>query len=390
VDGIKPGDAIRLLGFVPAKLREALHALDAGAAGRALKAIDDLTAGLARDLRALQGELYAVETRLAGSLDDGLAPLAEAQVRAQLAVQAHFQLHADLEDRSVHAELDVSLDAIAVAGPGPLRDSLADAFGLAAGEARRAALAAGGDVDAALAGAASALERARLTSLTGGVDELLAALDPEPVAAEVDALVAAALAKAPQFLSEAGQTLVDAVHLVERLIRDLNPASQLQRFLRVLDVVREELDVLNPHTLVAQLDEVYAVLRSAVAAYDPAVLVDEIGNFLKAIAQAVRALDPSEFLRDEDLAFLTAAADRAEQAVPTKALAAVGAELDGAGKQLAAIDLVGLVHDVDAVADKVDKALHAAVQEIQKEIEALVHSLQFASTNASASVAVAA
>src|SRR5207244_3764686 len=163
--------------------------------------------------------------------------------------------------------LDVSLDAIALAGPGPLRDALAGALDVAAGEARRAALAAGGEVGAALIGAASALERARLSSLTGGLDELLAALDPEPVAAEVD-----------------------------------------------------------------------AACRSAVAAYDPAVLVDEIGNFLHSIAQAVRSLDPAAFLGDDDLAFLKTAVDRAEQAVPSKALEAVGQELDEAGKQLAAID----------------------------------------------------
>ena len=112
VADIRPGDAIRLLGYVPGKLREALQALEASVVGDVLREIDSCCAGLARQLRAVSAAMADVERRLDADLARTLAPVAAAQARAQLAVHAHFP----------SVDITVHLSALAAAGPARLRD----------------------------------------------------------------------------------------------------------------------------------------------------------------------------------------------------------------------------------------------------------------------------
>lgn len=53
IEGVRPGDVIRMFAYLPNKLREALAKVGAGPAGAALAALHGLSAGLAADLRNL-------------------------------------------------------------------------------------------------------------------------------------------------------------------------------------------------------------------------------------------------------------------------------------------------------------------------------------------------
>ena len=377
----RAGDVVRLFGWLPAQLRDALGAVGPEARAGAVAALNDVVGGLAGDLRRLHAEAFALGDRFEADLDAMLAPLAAAQAGAQLALTAR------LTGRGVTLEvdLDASLDVVASAGAGAVRDALGETTGLVAGSVDRLA----GTVarsGTAIEAAAAALERSPLATLATDVDAFLAALDPEPLAAELDALIDAAVGRLPGLVDELGAELEAVITRARQILLDLNPAVLLQRFLTVLDVVRDELDVLNPHTIARELDAIHDAARATLEAYDPAVLVDEVGDLLRAVGAAIRAVDLGGFPGEADLPELAAAVARLDAAAPTAALEGAGAALAAAGEALRAFDLVGLVAEVDELPARIQEGMHDAVRAVKDELIALLGALQYQQTSASGSV----
>ena len=160
--------------------------------------IDRFTGGLARDLRRVTTEFAAIEGRLDDGLDAMLLPLAAAQSNAQLAVRARFG--------GTSFNVDGAMRVTADAGPGSLRVAVANSVVEARDTARGLAVSAGGGLGVQLEQAADLLEGSSIGRVAGDLDAFLAALDPEPIAAELDALVLAVLAKIPATLAAVGDT----------------------------------------------------------------------------------------------------------------------------------------------------------------------------------------
>ncbi len=373
-----PGDFVRLLGFIPNKLRETLAGLEAGPAGQVLSAIDGFTGGLARNLRRVSAEVSSLELRLEDGLDDLLSPLGTAQARAQLAVRAKFSTNG--------VDFQGALSITAGAGPGALREALLGSAMEARTQARNMTGKLGGGIGRTLEQAAALLERSSLAGLTGNLDSFLAALDPEPIAAELDALVNAVMEKLPELLSEFRDLFAATMMRLQSLMEELNPGTQAQKFLRVLDVIREELDALNPRRLAADLAEVHAAMRAAIAAYDPRVLAGEIDGLLDEIAASLRNLSPENLLGDID--FLEETVALVENAVPTEALSGIGESLAEVGATLQGLDLAALLESIENLGPRVVESFEQVVQAVKNEVLALLESLRFASGSVSVSVEV--
>ncbi|NTV42785.1 MAG: hypothetical protein HGA63_05735, partial [Syntrophobacteraceae bacterium] len=373
-----PGDFVRLLGFIPNKLRETLAGLEAGPAGQVLSAIDGFTGGLARNLRRVSAEVSSIELRLEDGLDDLLAPLGSAQARAQLAVRAKFSTNG--------VDFQGAMSITAGAGPGALREALLGSAMEARTQARNMTGKLGGGIGRTLEQAAAQLERSSLAGLTGNLDSFLAALDPEPIAAELDALVNAVMEKLPELLSEFRDLFAATMMRLQSLMEELNPGTQAQKFLRVLDVIREELDALNPRRLAADLAEVHAAMRAAIAAYDPRVLAGEIDGLLDEIAASLRNLSPENLLGDID--FLEETVALVENAVPTEALSGIGESLAEVGATLQGLDLTALLESIENLGPRVVESFEQVVQAVKNEVLALLESLRFASGSVSVSVEV--
>ena len=371
---VHPGDAIRLLGYLPAKLRELLSALDAGPAGDAMRELDGLSAGLARQLRGVQAALLDIQRRLDGAFEEMLAQLGPAHLEAQFALQANL---------AGSANFQVSIDAIAQVGPAALRAELSDSLNAVRAAARRVASHGGGSVGSSIERAAVALESSPLGSLTGNLDQLLAALDPEPIAAELDALVNRILELAPEIMRE---LLTEARLFVQRLrglLNLFNPGVQARKFLAVLDVLREDLDLLNPRRLADELGEIHAAIRAIVAAYDPRVLAEELYAVVQAVAAQLRGLDPDVLLGD--ITFLQEAVDRIAQANPATRLSGIGTSLHEVGERLGAIDLDALIESVNHLGPRLVESFGRTLDAVRNEIVALLESLQYATAGGSAS-----
>ncbi len=377
-EAMRPGDLIRLFTYLPNKLREILAELDEGPAGEALRSIDALCGGLARDIREFQAEVWEIEDRLNAGLEDLLLPLAKAQIKAQLAIQANFEVG--------EVDVDASLAVVAQAGPGPMRSELQAEFRRALACARGAAMQAGGGIGATLERAAAALERCRLAGLGEDLDAFLVALDPEPLAAEVDALVLALLEKAPQVATQFEGAVEGAIQRFDDMLNVYNPAVQAQKFFGVVDVLREEMDLLDPRRLALELGEVHAAIRETLLAYDPAAFAAEIKAVLDEVASGIRSLDPAALLGD--LSLLDDTLTSVEAALPTNALVGVGDSLSAVGEQLAELDPAGMLEAVENLGPELVEAFEEALEAIRREVIALLEALRYTSASVSVSVEV--
>ena len=332
---IRPGDAIRVLGYLPGKLREALKALEASALGDVMREVDSCCAGLAGQLRTVPDAIAEVERRIDRELDQLLAPVAVAQAHAQLAMHANFST----------GDLSTHLTAVASAGPVRLKIDLGQPLGLMHQALRDSAHSGAGQLREAFERAAEALESSPLASLAGNADALLAVLDPEPLAREMDLIMTAMLQKATPLVQQLGADLEACMVRLQAIVNNFNPMALAQRFLGVLDVLREELDVLNPRRLAVELAEIHSAIREAIEAYDPRLIAQDLAGLSRDVAQQIRSLDPRQLLGDLD--FWQQAVDRAAALNPAKRLEGVGAALRPVGERLAAIDLDELVATVN-------------------------------------------
>jgi hypothetical protein len=328
--------------------------------------------------------LWAIDTRIADDLDALLIPLGSAQLRAQIALRG--QANFGTAGASAAFDLNAALGVVAGAGPGPMQVALSSPVTRARGRAQAMVNRTGGDRGISLDRVAGLLEGARVTQLLANVDAFLAALDPEPIAAELDALMVAVINKTPEFFGVIENELRTLIDRATRIIQALNPATQAAKFLTVLDVLREELDVLNPARLAAELAEVHAAIRSAIAAYDPIHLAEGIKATLVEIANELRGLDPATLLGD--LSFLDDVVDRVEAALPLNALAGVGESLRDVGSELAAINPGALLAAIDGLPERVVGELERAVEAIKQELITLLESLDYFTAHASAEVSV--
>lgn len=377
---VRAGDLIRMLGFLPAKLREGLQALDAGVLGDVIGRIDSFSGGLARDLRRIQQELWQAEDRLMRSLDQMVVPLGNAQIKAQLAIRANFKVG------NVQVDVNGAMTAVAMAGPGPLRTALVRELEETRRQTRAVIGHTSGSLGATLERAATALERSSLGRLVSDVDALLAALDPEPVAVELDELVQTVFRRMPELTAGIEGALRTAVDRMMNLLRIFNPVTQAEKFFAVFDVIREELDLLNPRRLASELSEVHGAIRGTIAAYDPDLFAQELYDIVQAVADKLRTLDPAALLGELDL--FSDITDLIESASPRLILEQLDTSLDATAARLEAIDLKGLELALEDLPEKVIGGVEVVLEGVRAEVKALLESIKYATQNASASASV--
>lgn len=377
---VKPGDVIRMFGYLPNKLREFISQLEDTVAEEFLSRLNALGQGLSTDLRSIPDQIMAVENRLLSVWDEMLLPIGPLQFEAQLTIEANFTTD--------QIEMDVSLQGVASVRPGQLRSELDQTLNDTSNQIHQISAQLTSSAGNNMMYAIDQLEKNLLHGLTQDLDDFLAALDPEPIALELDKLIEIVLRRAPEVLDDIQDDLITTARRFEKIIRDLNPATQAQKFLSVIEVLKEQVNLLDPHRLAAELTEIHQAIKQVFLAYDPAVFAEEIYDIVEALAETLEALDPAALLGD--LADFDAVIQRVEDAVPTQALASIDSSLEEVGGRLQEIDLNGLMEAINDLPDRIIEAVRNAVEAIKAEILALLQAIKYASGNASVSVEASA
>ncbi|GAA2152654.1 hypothetical protein FHX52_0805 [Humibacillus xanthopallidus] len=377
---LRPGDIVRLIGFLPAKLREALSRLGAGPAGEVLAAISGGLSSATEGLRDVRDRVVSLDRMVDRALEAALAPVAVSQVEAQLALRGSAAVTAGGVD------VDVSMTLVASAGPGALHVELEGERELVEQRCRLAAVALSGSAAHDLDLAVEMLEQVVPAEVLADVDALLAALDPEPIAAELDALFASIVDAMPEFLTAVESELPALEARVRRLIHEFSPGTLMQRYVGVLDVVREEMSLLDPGRLADELGAVHAEVKAALLAYDPLVLAREVDGLVAQVAAALRGLDPAGLM--PDLTGIETQVARVADILPVNALAGVGTQLTAVGDELRELDVSGMLDAVNSLVPEVAEAIALLIDAVRDEIVDVLESIRYAESNGSVSVSV--
>ena len=159
----------------------------------------------------------------------------------------------------------------------------------------------------------------------------------------------------------------------------------LQRFLPLLDVLAEQLDLVDPRRLARELGEVHRAVRAVIVAYDPMIIAADLDETITpSPPRCGPSMRPRCSATPRSCNRSSTASSRRRRCV----LSDVAHELDDVGARLAAIDLNGLVTSVNHLGPQLDAAFDASVEAIKKEILELLEALRFAAGGASASVSV--
>jgi len=366
---LRPGDLIRVFAFAPKKLRKALNAIDRAGADEALAAMHALCGGLAAQLRALHDSIYGLEAQIMADFDTMSASLGAAQADAQIA------LSTDAGSLQIVAHAGVLFE--------PLEADLAQIR-----QFIHSSLTGLGGGAGSLASVAETLEECRLAQIGHDLDAFIASLDPEPLAAQFDHVFATALNQLSGVLPQ----LEDQIRQIEARMRGLiarfNPGAQVQKLLRVLLVLKEQLDLVNPRRLADELDEIHGAIRASLAAYDPALFAADIRELLNTAKATITGLDPANLT--PDLTPIQAQIDRVPGLLPIDALQGVGTELEAVGGELRALDVAQLVTAVNDLVPEVEQSVLDAIEAVKREIVALLKAIKYASSNASGSASASA
>ena len=370
IDRFRPGDIVRLVfGYLPGKLRELLVEVQASEAGEMLAAIDNLCGGLARDLRSVSTALREVPSMTTAWIEESLAPLGQANLQARLAVSAHVSTNG--------FDVQASARIVAESDTGPLREALKSIVQDTTQATKRVGGLVGGGLAARIEQTAGILDGCLLSKLGSDLDGLLAALDPEPIAAEMDALIASVLDGANEALDVSGDILMGLADRLRNLFNELNPGRQALRLLNILDVLRHELDILNPRLLADELAEVHGAIRNSVAVYDPEIFAQEVSDIVQALAATIEGLDPTALLGNLDV--MADVAARLQAINPAAVLEGIGDSISEVGQELRELDPRGLIDSVNQLAPRIAAVFADVARAIQQEIVALLRAIQYAS-----------
>ena len=370
IDRFRPGDIVRLVfGYLPNKLRELLAEAQESEAGEMLAALDRLCGGLARDLRSVSTMLRDIPPMTTAWIEESLAPLGQANLRARLAVGAHVSTNG--------FDAQASAQIVAQSDTGPLRENLKSIIENTNQAAYRVGSLAGGGLAARIEQTAGLLDGCLVSKLGDDLEGLLEALDPEPIAAEMDALIASVLDNASEAIDVSGDILMGLADRLRNLFEELNPGRQALRLLNILDVLRQELDIMNPRLLADELAEVHGAIRNSVAVYDPDLFAQEVSDIVQALATTIEGLDPTALLGNLDV--MADVRTRLEALNPAAVLEGIGDSISEVGQELRELDPQALIESINQLAPRIAAVFADVARAIQGEIVALLQAIQYAS-----------
>lgn len=376
-DGVRPGDIIRLIGYLPAKLKEGLDALEAGPAGETMTAIHKMCGGFAADIRTFQGQIVAVENQIDTEFDAMLLAVTTATTEAKVALQASAAVTAGPVDAEASLSLVASFDATR------LRNALAADLQFFEAQTVRVRRSITGPVMAKLDQVADVLEACALARIGDDLDALLDAIDPEDIAVALDNMFAQTLTAVAAVVGDIEADLHRYQARLMAMIARFNPGTQAQKFLRALNVLKEQFDLINPRRLANELDEVHQSLLRVFRAYAPNAFATELDLLITQTAATLRSLDPANLT--PNFAPVEAQVARVPALLPIAALEGVGTELDALGGELAAIDIGALMESINTLTPQIVDAVEVTAEGIQSEILALLGAIQYSENNAGAS-----
>jgi hypothetical protein len=216
------------------------------------------------------------------------------------------------------------------------------------------------------------------------LDAVFDAIDPKPVADELDTLGDKIISKLQSFAADIAKALVRVWNAVFDNLVPITPQGMLDVIAHVFQAIRNQLSVLDPAQLAAELGGVLDAVVGALEAYSPAAFASTLGSVFEGLKAKLQTLDPAALLGD--LNPLQGVIDQFKTLKPSVVLAPLAAQaqaVDDALAHLLDLDLAKIINDAIA---NLKAQIEAVIQQIETELDGLLGDLQSAGGGASVSV----
>lgn len=206
------------------------------------------------------------------------------------------------------------------------------------------------------------------------LDALFDAIDPSPIADEMDLLGEKILGKLQSFAADIAKALFRIWNTIFDSVLPILPQSMINAVSTAFDAIRFQLATLDPAQLEKELGELLDSVVAALEAYSPAAFAASLGDAFAALKTKLQALDPAVLLGD--LNPLKGLIDQFKTLQPSLILAPLTAQaqaVETALSHLLDLDLGKVM--TDAVANltvQVEDVLH----KIEVELDGLLGDLQ--------------
>lgn len=391
----KFGDILRPLVQLIAEARAVVHGAVEGVVADGLASVSQPLALLAQATSGAGGhvsELDAIIARRRGIVDptaDG-GPLPE--LRAALERLARIEAMMSSAGRS-SAELNaavvsIQLDThVTISFPG--REKLAQATdgligGLLTPSVGRGLHALGNSLSSFIPSALALPDTE--AAVLARLDAVFDAVDPKPVADELDTIGDKIMGKLQSFAAAIAQALVRLWNAVFDSLLPITPQGMLDVIDQVFTAIRNQLSVLDPAQLAAELGGVLDAVVGALEAYSPAAFASTLGSVFEALKAKLQALNPATLLGD--LNPLQGVIDQFKTLKPSVVLAPLAAQaqaVDDALAHLLDLDLAGII---TAAIANLKAQIESVIQQIEAELDGLLGDLEAAGGGGGASASI--
>ena len=213
-------------------------------------------------------------------------------------------------------------------------------------------------------------------SILARLDALFDAVDPKPIADEMDTLGNAILAKLQSFASDIAKALFRIWSTIFDAILPVLPQGILAVVSPAFDAIKKQLATLDPAQLEKELGELLDAVLGALEAYSPAAFAASLGEAFTALKTKLQKLDPATLLGD--LNPLQQIIDQFKTLKPSVVLAPLAAQaqaVETALSNLLDLDIAKLINDAIA---NLKAQVEAVVQKIEVELDGLLGDLEAA------------
>lgn len=217
------------------------------------------------------------------------------------------------------------------------------------------------------------------------IDALFDAIDPTPIADEMDAIGAAIEAKLQSFAADIAKSLFKVWNTIFEEMLPVLPQGMIGALTGVMDAIRAQLAALDPAGLEAELDELLDAVVETLQAYSPAAFAATLSTTFEAVKSKLSELDPAALLGNLDP--LAEAIDALEQLRPSVVLEPLknaAENVDAALVALLDFDPAEII--AEAIAN-LKAQIELVLQRIEVELDGLLADVG-ASGGASASVSL--
>ncbi|HKO54658.1 MAG TPA: hypothetical protein VJ276_02200, partial [Thermoanaerobaculia bacterium] len=206
------------------------------------------------------------------------------------------------------------------------------------------------------------------------LDAFFDAIDPTPIAVELDAIGEKITARLATFADELSKGLFGVLDIVFSTAHSILPFGLGARIQAGMKRIRDELAVLDPAPIEEEARLIVESVLNVLQAFSPAVLAEQLGGPFDALMKKLKELDPAVLIGEQKA--LDDAFEELEKLKPSVVLGNIAGEIQKVQAALDALLTLKLGDKLVAAVVKLRATVEAILDDVEVEFDDLLAFLE--------------